>query len=67
MKPKTFEHFPKEAICPICHTNNDEESILIPIDGTSKDGICESIPIHLWCAIVKRYNSNVKVFYITGE
>ena len=47
-KPKTFEHFPDDDICPICETGEDAECILIPIDGTKRGGIMyQSIPVHL--------------------
>lgn len=62
-KPRTFEHFPNNVICPICRTNDDAETILIPIDGTNKDGISEAKPVHLWCSVANRYNPEVNVIY----
>jgi len=47
----TFEHFPKEAICPICGTNTDKECILIGIDGTQEGNNCQAIPVHLDCIL----------------
>ena len=48
---RTFDHFPEIAICPICRTNDDGISVLIPKTGTEEDGICEASPVHLVCAI----------------
>lgn len=65
-KPRTFEHFPSDDICPVCKTNADTECILIKIDGTRKGNLCESIPVHLWCAIATNYNKEMDVLYIKG-
>jgi hypothetical protein len=62
-KPRTFEHFPKEDLCPVCHTNIDEECVLLPIDGTEKDRICEAKPVHLYCAVADRLNDRFGVIY----
>ena len=64
-KPKTFEHFPDDDICPICETGEDAECILIKIDGTRKGGLCEGVPVHLWCAVATNYNKEMGVFYTT--
>lgn len=50
-KPKTFEHFPEDVICPVCHSNEDSECVLLKIPGTGDGKICEAIPVHLWCAV----------------
>jgi len=62
-KPRTFKNFPKEDVCPICGTNEDAECLLLAIDGTLKDNICEAKPVHLWCAIAEQYNPEVGVIY----
>lgn len=54
-KPRTFAHFPKDKPCPVCGTSEDAECILIPIDDTRKDNICEAIPVHLWCSVATQY------------
>jgi len=48
---RTFKHFPDSSICPFCQTNNDEETILIPIsDSPNSDGNCvEAQPFHTSC------------------
>lgn len=48
---RTFEHFPKESICPICGTNNDKETILIPIAEKKEDGesCVQAQPFHADC------------------
>ena len=63
-KPRTFEHFPKDKPCPVCGTSDDGECILVSIDGTINDGICEATPVHLWCAIVTNHQQTVGVMYV---
>jgi len=63
MKPRTFEHFPEDTKCPVCHTNKDIECILLEIDNTENEGICEATPTHLWCAIAKRHNKDTGIIY----
>lgn len=66
MKPRTFEHFPKDKICLFCGTNENKECILIPIDHTQEGTICEAIPVHWECACeghLLRYNQDANVFY----
>jgi hypothetical protein len=62
-KPRTFEHFPKRDVCPVCGTNEDAECLLLQIDGTVDDGICEAKPVHLWCAVATQYNESMKLLY----
>jgi len=63
---KTFEHFPSNAECPICQTNKDKECLLVPIDGTSKDKICEAQPMHVSCLEVDmfRFNKKLGIIYL---
>jgi len=65
---RTFEHFPKNKICPMCGTGEDKECILIPVDDTKDGNICEVIPVHAECARKGdlRYNREVNVFYKVG-
>ena len=50
MKPaRFFDQFPKDIPCLICGTNVNKTCILVPIDGTDEDGICEAQPIHVAC------------------
>ena len=62
---KTFEHFPREKICPLCDTSVDRPCILVPIDGTNEGNICEFIPVHVDCLTKGdlRYNREANVFY----
>ena len=41
---RTFEHFNAsfDAVCPVCNTSADAETILVPIPGTEEGGICEA-------------------------
>lgn len=52
MKPwRTFEQFPKGhgTKCPVCGTDDEGETILVPIDGTQDGGICQAQPTHTKC------------------
>jgi len=62
-KPRTFKHFPKDSICPVCGTSEDTECLLLEIDGTGDGKICEGKPIHLWCAVADRYHPEIGVIY----
>lgn len=62
-KPRTFKHFPKDDICPVCKTSDDRVCILIPIDGTQRDRIAEAAPVHLWCAVANRYAKDNGILY----
>ena len=46
---RTFKHFNKAGKCPICGTNKDGETVLIPIQGTGDGHISEAVQIHLDC------------------
>jgi hypothetical protein len=62
----SFPHFPPNATCPVCGTNSDSACVLIPIDGTANDGVCEASPVHLSClsADAMRYSKSVGVIYL---
>jgi len=47
----TFDHFDNSHgdVCPICKTDADGETALIPIPGTESDGICEAQQMHKKC------------------
>ena len=48
---RTFEHFNAsfDAVCPVCNTSADAETILVPIPGTEEGGICEARQVHKRC------------------
>lgn len=54
-KPRTFDHFPPNATCPVCGTNEDAECVLLGIDGTQDGNKEEAKIVHLWCAVATRY------------
>jgi len=62
---RTFEHFPKESTCPICHKNTDSECFLLPIDGTQEGNTTEAQPAHTACLMGDgyRYNKALGVIY----
>jgi hypothetical protein len=59
--PRCFDHFPKDSVCPVCATNYDGKTVLVPIVGTEDDGICQAKPMHLGCAVVKRWHDDMRV------
>jgi hypothetical protein len=47
---RTFEHFTQgHHSCPICGTDNDKETILIPIEGTQEGSNMEALQVHTEC------------------
>jgi hypothetical protein len=66
---RQFDKFPETSVCPVCGTNDDKPCVLIPIDYTQKDGICEARPVHVECidADNMRFNDDVGVIYIAAN
>jgi len=62
-EPRAFRHFPEESECPVCHTNDDGETVLVQIDGTSDGKIAEAQPVHLACAVAKHYRIDMGILY----
>ncbi len=58
--PRTFQHFPEEMTCPICGTNDDGESVLVEIAGTAEDRIAEAKPMHLACAVARKWYDEIQ-------
>ena len=61
--PRTFQHFPDEDKCPVCGTNDDGETVLVALDGTSDGNICQAKPFHLECAVAKQFNEAMGIIY----
>lgn len=61
--PRTFKHFPEDLKCPVCNTNDDGETVLVPIDGTEDGMNCEAQCIHLACCIPDHYIKDKKILY----
>ena len=59
---RTFTGFPQDSACPVCHTNEDRECIVIEIDGTINGNICEGQPLHTDC-IKLRFNREIGAIY----
>ena len=60
---RVFEHFNASfgSICPICGTSADRPTILVPIQGTEEDGICEAQQVHKQCyELVKEMSDAAK-------
>lgn len=51
LQMRTFPHFNNStgAVCPICGTGEDKETVLIPIAGTQEDNITEAAQFHSEC------------------
>ena len=63
VRPRTFTHFPEDIKCPVCKTSEDAECILLEIDGTEEENICQAQPVHLWCAVAQRYRKDIGLLY----
>ena len=48
---RKFKHFPKQATCPICKTNQDKACFLMSVAGTFTKGLCEGQPVHVTCML----------------
>jgi rubredoxin len=61
-----FSQYPQDEICPICKTNKNKETILIPISsGAQKDNLVECVPFHLQCVLQNlRYSKDINIIYI---
>ena len=48
---RTFEHFNSSngAVCPICRTSKDTETVLVPISGTEDGNLVEVKQVHKKC------------------
>jgi len=48
---RTFEHFNSEtgAVCPVCNTAKDTETVLVPIPGTEDGWNVEAKQMHKKC------------------
>ena len=45
-----FEHPNMNGFnCPVCHTRTDAPVVLVPIEGTESDGVCEALQVHSEC------------------
>lgn len=60
---RTFDNFPGEGKCPVCKTNENDKCVLIAVEGTSREGIIETRPVHLACAIATYYNKEYGLLY----
>jgi len=61
---KIFEHFNNSGEpCPICNTRDDKPAVLIAIDGTQFDGICEAMQVHIDCIELTAYKTNEKILF----
>jgi hypothetical protein len=62
-----FKEFPQDNKCIICGTNDNKECVLVKLDHTYQDGICEATPVHVDCIsnLIDKfvYNEKNKVFY----
>jgi len=66
---KIFEHFNKSTKCFICGKNSKGKAVLLPIDGTVKDGIVECEQVHLDCLLKQefRINKDRSIIYTRRE
>lgn len=60
---RTFDHFPKDKKCVVCGTNEDDQCVLVMIDGTGDGSISEAEPVHLGCAVATNYKREMGLLY----
>jgi len=48
---RTFEHFNSinGAVCPVCKTSKDTETVLVPIQGTEDGNLVKAKQVHKKC------------------
>ena len=58
-KPRTFDSFPENYVCPVCKTNDDGECVLLIDDTRYVEGknIKKTIPVHMACSVANRINT----------
>ena len=62
---RTFENFPEQVSCPICHLHTNSECMLVPITGTQEERITEAIPVHTKCiGDYLQYDRETDIFFI---
>ena len=66
---RTFDHFPENAVCPVCGTSEDKKCVLIAIQGTQEGNISEAAPVHADCIDPANmlFNKEVGVIYIRAS
>ena len=64
---RVFDHFPKEATCPICRTSDGGQTVLVPIAGTLDDGNWEAVPMHLMCAVAQLWDEGLQMGIISPK
>jgi len=60
---RTFDHFPEDKKCVVCGTNEDDQCVLVMIDGTGDGSIAKAEPIHLGCAVATNYKREMGLVY----
>lgn len=61
--PRTFEEFPVSSTCPVCGTNNNGLTVLVPIDDTEEGNLVQCVPVHLACAVAQGYSLRAGLLY----
>lgn len=67
---RVFPNFPPTAVCPLCETNEDKETVLVPVDGTEDaDGNVRAQPTHVECLLdlqTFKYLEEHDIYYKLG-
>lgn len=61
---RVFPHFPQNGhtVCPVCGTDEDGQTFLVPIHGTEDGPTVEAVPTHMHCILSNiRYSSEHKL------
>lgn len=60
-EPCTSDSFPPHVTCPVCGTNNDGKTVLVPIAGAFHGEPAEEKPMHLACAVIQEWHERMQL------
>jgi hypothetical protein len=63
---RTFEQFPEDSKCPVCGTNEQGLTVLVPIYGTQRGNNAEAICVHLKCAVIREWRNDMQLGLVMG-
>ena len=67
---RVFPTYPANGVnvCPVCGTQDDGQTVLVPIDGTQEGNEMQAIPTHLHCIFANiRYSQEHGLMGLEAE
>lgn len=67
---RVFPHFPANGttVCPVCGSDEDGQTFLVPIDGTEDGDTVQAAPTHIHCILSNiRYSPVHKLMGLEAE